>query len=441
MRGKSVPEAGASSQVLPTVSVVVLNYNGRRYLGECFRSLEQPLNYPEEKVQLIMVDNGSNDGSTEYMKANFPQVKVISNPQNLGFARGNNIGAEQASGEYVAFLNNDTRVHPDWLIELVSAVSKNEDVVCAGSRILSWDGKRIDFIGGAMNFHGMGFQIDYGEEYKGGHEKDKEILFPCGASMLIRRDIFLDCGGFDEHFFAYYEDVDLGWRLWVLGYRVIFAAKSIAYHRHHGTTQRVPEARRRLLRERNALYSIIKNYEPETLDHILPVALLLLIKRLYLESGVDPSPYRLEPQPVAPLLDVTSSSPYAPGYYWREIWRTMREDGLGPLCRKITAEMGRRSYSLFSPIRHAMGRLLTRDEVIPQSAFSSVIAVSDLIQHYPELLEEREKIQASRQRSDREISRLFGLPFQAGYFDRQYEEAQRRLVQTFGLDQLWETDS
>lgn len=440
MGRKSVPEVGGASQVLPTVSVVVLNHNGRQFLGECFRSLGQGLNYPQEKLQIIMVDNASSDGSAEYIEANFPEVEIIRNSANLGFAAGNNIGAREAEGEYLAFLNNDTRVHPDWLIELVRSVSKNEDVICAGSKILSWDGKRIDFIGGAMNFHGMGFQIDYGEEYKGGHEEDKEILFACGASMLIRRDIFLDCGGFDEHFFAYYEDVDLGWQLWVLGYRVLFAAKSIAYHRHHGTTQHAPEARRRLLRERNALYSIIKNYEAETLDQVLPVALLLLLKRLYLESGVDPSPYRLEPQPVAPSLDLTPSSPYTPGYYWREIWRTMREDGLGPLCRKIRAEMQRGSYSLLAPIRRAIAQRLVRDEIIPQSAFSSVIAVSDLIQHYPTLLEERERIQALRQRSDREIFRLFGLPFQASYFNRQYEEAQRRLVQAFGLDQLWERD-
>jgi GT2 family glycosyltransferase len=387
-----------------------------------------------------MVDNGSRDGSTEYVKAHFPRVRVISVPQNLGFARGNNLGAEQARGEYLAFLNNDTRVHPDWLIELVRAVSEKEDAVCAGSRILSWDGKKIDFIGGAMNFHGMGFQIDYGKEYQGGHEEDKESLFACGASMLIRRDVFLDCGGFDGHFFAYYEDVDLGWRLWVLGHKVVFAGKSVAYHRHHGSTRHLPEARRLLLRERNALYSIIKNYEPETLDRVLPVALLLLIKRVYLRSGVDPSSYRLEPQPVAPAPE-ESSSPYTMGYYYREAWRTVREAGLGSLWGRIAAEMRRRSPALILPVRYTMRRLLAGQETVPKSALSPIIAVSDLIKHYPTLWKEREKIQASRKRSDKEISRLFARPFQVGYFDRRYEQDQGRLVQTFGLDQLWETDS
>jgi len=225
-----------SESSLPRATVIVVNYNGREHLADCFPSLASLL-YPRDKLEIIMVDNGSRDGSVEFIRDNFPQIKIIQNDRNLGFAQASNIGARGASGEYVAFLNNDMRVDPHWLIELVKPVLRDRDVVCAASKILSWDGKRIDFVGGALNFYGHGFQLDYGKGNIDDYTQERPLLFACGGATLIDKEVFLECGGFDEDYFAFFEDVDLGWRLWILGYKVLFAPKAIAYHKHHGTSK------------------------------------------------------------------------------------------------------------------------------------------------------------------------------------------------------------
>ena len=206
---------------LPTVSVVVLNYNGLKHLEPCFTSLME-LDYPADKLQLVLVDNGSRDGSLDFMGAAFPSVTVMSTGGNLGFAAGNNYGAERASGEYVAFLNNDTRVEREWLREMVKSLvaGKEDGVVCTSSLMLDWSGKKIDFQAGGVNFHGFGFQPSYGRPYERTEIVPRELLFACGGSMLIDRKLFLDVGGFDPDYFAFFEDVDLGWRLWILGYKV-----------------------------------------------------------------------------------------------------------------------------------------------------------------------------------------------------------------------------
>lgn len=275
-------------QTLPTVSVIVLNYNGKRHLETCFPSLLD-LRYPKERLELVMVDNDSRDGSVEFMRRNYPAVRVIRNPENYGFAKGNNIGARESTGQYIAFLNNDSRVDPDWLMELVKPLSVDLDTVCVASKILSWDGKAVDFVGGKLNFYGYGFHVDYGAPYIDKYyDEDKFVPAPCGGAMLIDRAVFLQCGGFDEDFFAYFEDVDLGWRLWVLGYSVVLASKAIAYHKHHGTSSTIADHRRRVAFERNSFYTIFKNYQQENLNRVLPMALLMSAKRGLHDSEIDP---------------------------------------------------------------------------------------------------------------------------------------------------------
>src|SRR5262245_14032635 len=130
----------------PTVSVVVLNYNGLRHLRTCFEALTA-LDYPSDRLELMLVDNGSSDDSLAFMREHFPGVRLVETGANLGFAAGNNYGAERATGEYVAFLNNDTRVEPDWLLEMVKSLLADRDsgVVCTSSLMLDWDGEKIDF--------------------------------------------------------------------------------------------------------------------------------------------------------------------------------------------------------------------------------------------------------------------------------------------------------
>ncbi|MBI4321366.1 MAG: glycosyltransferase [Chloroflexi bacterium] len=360
---------------LPTISVIVVNYNGRDHLDACFRSL-YAIAYPKEKLELILVDNCSIDGSQEFMSAHFPGVKIIGNPANYGFARANNIGAAEAVGGYVAFLNNDARVDPSWLYELVSTLRRHPSAACAGSKILSWDGRTVDFVGGYLNFCGFGFQMDYGKPHAdGAYGEERYLLFACGASMLIDRQVFLDSGGFDEDYFAFFEDVDLGWRLWLLGHWVVFSPKSIVYHRHHGTAGELSPHRLRTLWERNSIFTIYKNYEQQNLDKVLPIALLLSANRGLRDVQVDPDAFRV----------------------------ASNDDRAGAVK-------------------------------VPKIGLSCLAAMDEFTANLPRLAEKRSWVQSRRRRSDEDVLRLFqrGVDSPVIHTDG-FLRAQQTLVEHLGL--------
>src|SRR5579875_308643 len=271
----------------PSVTVVVPTSNGRRYLPSCLWALETQ-DYPRDRFEILVVDNGSTDGTTDYLKQSFPRVTVIESRAVLGFAAACNWGARQATGEVVVFLNNDTRPERRWLAELVERLRPADGTVCVASTMLSWTGQHVDFVGGHLNFYGHGFQVDYGLEYNPSlYLLPQPTPFACGGAMAIVRATFLEVGGFDEDYFAFFEDVDLGWRLWLLGYVVETAPRAIVYHRQHGTVRRMTEAQRFFLYERNALFTLFKNYEDRTLARVLPAALVLAQQRALLVSGID----------------------------------------------------------------------------------------------------------------------------------------------------------
>src|SRR4030042_2381631 len=275
----------------PLISIITVNLNGKDYLSTCLDSIKN-LNYPKDKIEVTVVDNGSADGSVQFLAGSYPEIKVIKNDFNKGFAVANNQGARAADGIYIAFLNNDTKVDANWLIELLKPVYKDKETVCAGSKVLSMDGKTLDFVGGMVNFEGKGFQIDYGlDSQKDIYDENTYQPFVNGGAMLVNRQVFLDAGGFDEDFFAYYEDVDFGWRLWVLGYRVVFAPKSIVYHVHHGTSKIFSEDKLRFLKERNALYSVFKNYDDENLAKVFSGTLASIYNRIFVDIDFDYKKY------------------------------------------------------------------------------------------------------------------------------------------------------
>ena len=277
---------------LPSVSLIVLNWNGRRHLDACLGSI-QALDYPADRLQLILCDNGSSDGSVEHVRSTFPGVDVVALDANYGFAEGNNRAAETARGDWLGFLNNDMHVEPDWMLRLVEPLQDQPGLACIASRIANWDGTAIDFIGGGVNFQGHGFQVDYGS-VKSSEDGARRLLFACGGAMLVRRDIFLELGGFDPEYFAFYEDVDLGWRLNLLGHDVWYEPRATAFHRHHGTAGSVPGHRIRVLHERNALYTIYKCFDDANLAAALPAALLLLNEKALRISHLDVSEYILQ---------------------------------------------------------------------------------------------------------------------------------------------------
>ncbi|HET9848668.1 MAG TPA: glycosyltransferase family 2 protein, partial [Candidatus Dormibacteraeota bacterium] len=245
---------------LPSVGIVVLNWNGRDHLEECLASLQaQTYAGPHE---IVLMDNGSTDGSVDFVKARFPKVRIIRSDKNLGFAGGNNYAVERLEQDAIAFLNNDTRAEPGWLDELVRILTQAPEIACASGKILSWDGRRIDFVASGATLTGYGLQLGWGDTTSK-YDVEQDILAPCGGSMVIWRTVFDRVGRFDEDYFLFYEDLDLGWRLWLAGYRIRSAPRSIVYHKHHGSAQRLDDVRKAVLYDRNPLYTIYKNYDDE----------------------------------------------------------------------------------------------------------------------------------------------------------------------------------
>jgi len=215
----------------PLVSIIIVNYCGQKLLEKCLHSL---LTTTYTNYDVIIVDNNSTDSSVEFLSKHFPDIHVIQLNKNFGFAAPNNIAAKVAKGKYLVFLNNDTVVTKDWLTPLVNALEKDKTTVIGQSLLLLPDGNVdssgdfIDEIGRAFSLHDVPKKMRY-------------ILSARGACMIVRRDTFLDFGGFDENYFASFEDVDLGWKTWLWGYKVVLVPDSIVYHSGGETIKRISE--------------------------------------------------------------------------------------------------------------------------------------------------------------------------------------------------------
>jgi GT2 family glycosyltransferase len=205
---------------LPDVSVVVVNYRGADDTITCLRALADDLDYPADKLQVIVVDNASGDGSADRIRAAAPHAEVVEAPANLGFAGGCNLGVRGARGLVVAFLNNDARPHPGWLREAVRVLRAEPAVGAVASKVLDWDGEVIDFVDAGLTWFGMGYKRHAGVPDDGSHDTPRDVLFGTGSALVVRTSVFRELGGFDERFFMFYEDVDLGWRMNLRGWRV-----------------------------------------------------------------------------------------------------------------------------------------------------------------------------------------------------------------------------
>jgi GT2 family glycosyltransferase len=248
---------------LPFVSIVVVNFNGRHFLKECFGSLAE-LNYPRQRLEIIMVDNGSVDGSIEYMAESYPYIKIIKNDAN-NYSRANNLGIKAAKGEYIALLNNDTQVEKNWLIALVEAMQKDNHIAAVGSKIVFLDGKiqstgHIEF-----PYHYWG---DRGlcEDDQHQYETVQEVKSISNCSALYRREIFEKIGTFDEDFNMYMEDVDMAFRIRSKKYRILYSPESLVYHHLHGSGQ--DDEVRQFFIERNRLIFLSKHF-PDKLPEFL----------------------------------------------------------------------------------------------------------------------------------------------------------------------------
>jgi GT2 family glycosyltransferase len=220
----------------PSIAVVVVNWNSGQYLGKCLQNLKDQTLSP---ARVLVVDNASTDGSMDGLEQKFSEWEFIRLDKNTGFASANNLAVNQVEGcDWVAFLNPDAFAHPDWLENLMQAVESFPDVKMFGSHMLGHDNDLIDGTGDIYHVSGVAWRRDHGMKSSKVNRELGEIFSPCAAASLISRDAFLEVGGFDEHFYCYNEDVDLSFRLRLIGCRCIYVPDAVVEHVGSGTTSR-----------------------------------------------------------------------------------------------------------------------------------------------------------------------------------------------------------
>ncbi|MGH9346073.1 MAG: glycosyltransferase family 2 protein, partial [Vicinamibacterales bacterium] len=219
----------------PEISIVIVTWNGRHHLEACLTAVAGQRGV---EAETILVDNASIDGTADYVRARFPWVRIVALDRNRGFAGGNNAGAREARGRYLAFLNNDTVADPGWLRALAGGLDEPASIGLATSRVVYMhDPSIIDSAGDGMTRWGGAFKRHHGGEV-GEAAESREVFGACGAAFMISKAVFDEIGGFDEDFFLSHEDVDLSYRAQLRGYRCRYVAGSVVRHRGGSTLGR-----------------------------------------------------------------------------------------------------------------------------------------------------------------------------------------------------------
>ncbi|MEK9628484.1 MAG: glycosyltransferase family 2 protein [Nitrospinota bacterium] len=261
------------------ISAIVVNWNGKDVLSGCLRSL---LDQDYKDLEILVVDNGSEDGSQDFIKNEFPSVVLIENKENLGFGPAVNKGFQQASGDYFIFLNNDLALQPDCLRQLKELLDSDSTIGAAIPKILyysdaennsSGEGVRINSYGVLINYTGIACpnlidQVD---------RPDLPLTeSACGGIFMIPRNVYENVGGFDDELFLYHEDHDLSWRIRMMGWKLMVTPKSICSH-HYNFNKGVLKFYRS---EKNRLHILLKNFECKTLWLIAPAIFLVEISQI-----------------------------------------------------------------------------------------------------------------------------------------------------------------
>lgn len=255
------------------VSIIIVNWNGINHLKKCLPSLAR-VSY--DNVEIILVDNASTDGSVEYVVKFFPKIKIVGNKKNIGFAGGNNKGVAKARGDYVLLLNNDTVVTRSFVNELVKVLDENAAVGVVQGKILSMDYRsRLDSVGAFFTYTGFLYHYGYFQKDKKKYDNTKYLYTAKGACMMIRKVLIDKIGLFDNDYFAYFEETDFCNRVWLSGYKVVYAPKSVVYHKVGGTSNSMNNAFIQFHSFKNRINSYLKNLEAINLLILLPQHLLL----------------------------------------------------------------------------------------------------------------------------------------------------------------------
>ena len=248
---------------LPSVAIVILNWNGKNFLEQFLPSV---LSSTYKNYSLIVADNASTDGSVQFLRSTYPQIKILTSGINNGFAKGYNTALAQVSADYFILLNSDVEVEPGWIEPVIELMESGKLIAACQPKILSYaDRNKFEYAGasgGWLDNYGYPFSrgrvFDICESDSGQYDDVKQIFWASGAAFFVRAELFKKLGGFDEYFFAHQEEIDLCWRLQLAGYKIFVQPKSVVYHVGGGTLSK-ENSRKTYLNFRNNLVMVTKN--------------------------------------------------------------------------------------------------------------------------------------------------------------------------------------
>lgn len=266
----------------PIASVVVLNWNGKRFLGKCIASL---LNQDCTNYEVLLVDNGSIDRSVELAQSDFgddPRLRIVKLGYNYGFSKGNNLGIKNANGKYVIILNNDTEVKPNFVSDLVQIAESDDNIASVSCKIMHYDGtiwfgQYFTNGGFIVPFFTQGFVTQYLNCF---YERSSQNLANSGCAVLYRKSVLEKIQGFDEDFWTDWEDYDLGFRTNLAGFKSVYTPEFLVVHLGGGTGGSSPERYVRIYR--NMLFTYFKNYDTKDLLIRFPLFLFVLLPTLHI---------------------------------------------------------------------------------------------------------------------------------------------------------------
>jgi hypothetical protein len=254
----------------PLVSIIIVHWNEANLLRQCLLSIKKS-DYADPEV--IVVDNASTDDAVAMVRREFRGVKLIENKENLGFARGNNIGIQASRGKYVIILNADTTVEPGWVRAQVQAMEADPTIgMCQGKMMLMREPGKINSIGMGLDRHGLTRHIGDGETDRGQYETPRPVFAVSGACAVCRREMLDQIGLFDEDYFLYCEDLDLSWRAWIRGWKCVYVPGAVLHHYRNASVDMDGSLywRLRYFNQRNRLWTLWKNCSCSTLLRCAP---------------------------------------------------------------------------------------------------------------------------------------------------------------------------
>jgi GT2 family glycosyltransferase len=258
------------ASLCPPVTAVVIGYNSKDIVGPCLQTLLDQ-DYPN--LEVVVVDNASKDGTADFIRQNFPSIRLIASQENLGFAEGNNLVFRETKAKYVALLNQDAYARRNWITELVRCAELDASIASVGSKMLMYRCPTIlNSTAIEINEAGWGWDRQVGEKDESPAVHPEPVFGGCGGAVMYRKAALDKVGGFDPAFFMYYEDTDQAWRFRIAGYTNVYAPLAVVRHDFHGDTGATPGRlyRRRFMSERNRWATLFKNLDWKTFRAVLP---------------------------------------------------------------------------------------------------------------------------------------------------------------------------